>query len=91
MKITLSEEALEKLGELRQGGAFRSDSATIEECIRVVKDLISDFQFEIGSYMKNNPGKGIPQELQLELLRRIILRLSRFDQTVDSKIRKAGT
>lgn len=88
MKITLSEEALEKLSELRQGGAFRSDSATIEECIRVTRDLITDAQADLGSYVKQHPNQGTPDAICRALVKTLLIRLSRFDKTVDSKIRR---
>jgi hypothetical protein len=87
MKITLSEEALDKLSELRQGGAFRSDSAAIEECIRVTRGLIRDVQLQLMTWASNNPGKEIPLEVYRLTMSSILIRLGRFDQNVNSKIR----
>ena len=77
MKITLSEEAINRLVDLRQRGAFRSDSATIEECIRVIHDISTDLSMELDSAIakKQQP---IPFTLQAEALKRTIVRIGRF-------------
>jgi Arc/MetJ-type ribon-helix-helix transcriptional regulator len=80
MKITLSEEALERLAELRRGGAFRSDSATIEECIRTISDVVNDLVAEAQRALQFKE-EFIPIAVQAETLRRIVLRIKRFDAT----------
>lgn len=84
LKITLSEEAIDKLAELKQGGAFRSDSATIEESIRVTYAIMEDFLSEIsrGDKDKNGQLKPLSLELQAEMLRRVLLRVSRFGKNL---------
>lgn len=77
IKITLSEDAIEKLAKLRQRGSFRSDSATIEECVRVIYDISSDLFIEIDSVLARNL-KQMPLETQAELLKRIGIRIQRF-------------
>lgn len=84
LKITLSEEALEKLNDLRIGGSFRSDSATIEECIRVTRDIFEDVLTQIRIH--KIPGKEeltpVSESEHTELLRRIITRIGRFGKAM---------
>ena len=54
IKITLSEEAIRKLSGLRKGGSFRSDSATIEECIRTTFDISEDIFSELEIWNEKN-------------------------------------
>ena len=84
MKITLSEEALQKLCELRTGGAFRSDSATIEECIRTMYTIIEDLKLEIRRLPKDKDGKPeiMALDRQAEILRRIGFMVARFGDLV---------
>ena len=42
IKITLSEEALNRLDAIQKQASFRSYSSSIEECIRVVYDMMND-------------------------------------------------
>ena len=80
IKITLSEEAIRKLSGLRKGGSFRSDSATIEECIRTTFDISEDIFSELEIWNEKNKGKKkvMPIALQAELLKRVGMRLDRF-------------
>jgi hypothetical protein len=85
VKITLSEEALDRLASLRFIGSFRSDSATIEECIRAVHDIAEDLCLELDRQAKARLGSKsfketevIPLDMQAEQLRRIGFRLARF-------------
>ncbi len=85
MKITLSDEALFKLGQLRQGGAFRSDSAAIEECIRAINSMIEDLLFEIARSPKDVSGNFTQKwsiERQSEMLRRYLILMIRFTTNI---------
>ena len=44
MRITLSDEAIRKLGVIRKRGRFRSNSGTIEEVIRAIFELIPIYE-----------------------------------------------
>jgi metal-responsive CopG/Arc/MetJ family transcriptional regulator len=48
IKITLSEEALSRLDKIVKNASFRSSSSGIEECIRLVYDLIEEVHSTIG-------------------------------------------
>lgn len=73
MNITLSEEAYRQLTELKAGGAFQSDSAGVEECVRAVYTILED----VGRTASNskdwrgNP-KGLSNEDQVRLLIRVV-------------------
>ena len=84
MSITLSDEALEKLALLKQGGAFGSDSATIEECIRAVYGMFEDTISEIDRAQKNNDGQVKTMDLgsQAEMLRRFLMLINRFGRNI---------
>jgi len=77
VKITLSEEALTRLAELRKQGYYRSDSATIEECIRIVYDTAVDIA-AIMARSRQREEKLVPVEIQAETLRGIGIRMKRF-------------
>jgi hypothetical protein len=83
-KITLSDEALEKLAVLKQGGGFHSDSATIEECIRAVYGMFEDTISELERSRKDNAGEVQTMELgrQAEMLRRFLLMINRFGRNI---------
>jgi len=80
IKITLSEEALRRLSKLRKGGSFRSDSATIEECIRTVYDNNVDIMGELTIWAEKNKIKKEKMSIgdQVALLKRAALRVARF-------------
>ena len=77
LKITLSEEATKRLAELRLRGSFRSDSATIEECIRVIHEVSNDMSYELDNALGKNQ-LPMPLFVQAELLKRILQRIARF-------------
>jgi Arc/MetJ-type ribon-helix-helix transcriptional regulator len=84
IKITLSEEAIEKLCELRQGGSFRSDSAAIEECIRAMSDMYNELESSIKSH-RINGGKTLKDyssEERYSLIKSLIIRVARFGKTL---------
>lgn len=76
VKITLSEEALSKLDFIIKDAAFRSYSSGIEECIRVVYDLMQEIYSTIGD--RNEPITLATREKQAEAFNRIIMRMARF-------------
>lgn len=76
MKITLSEEALDMLAILRKKGYFRSNSMTIEECIRAIHDISGDIRAHIVYY--KGKGEQVPPAEQLSAYKRYALRLARF-------------
>ena len=76
IKITLSEEALDKLELLKLTGSFRSYSMTIEETIRGLFDVLKELY--IAEYRAKGE-KPIPDELKLEAAKNIAVRLYRFN------------
>ena len=103
IKVTLSEEALGRLAEMRLTGSFRSDSATVEECIRAIYDVAQDIcleldrQAKIRLRSKEKANEVMPLGMQAEELRRIAFRLDRFVsrteaiKELDKKSLSAGT
>ena len=77
IKITLSEEAMDRLAKLRVKGSLRSDSATVEECIRIIYDIATDIGSEIDRVVRGNQ-KSMPIGQQAEALRRTAIRVGRF-------------
>jgi hypothetical protein len=75
IKITLSEEALMLLEELKTAGSFRSNSMTIEESIRAFHYIVAQVRWATGR-AKN--GKPIPEQIRITLARDIGVRLARF-------------
>jgi len=75
IKITLSEEALDMLEEIKRRGCFRSYSMAIEESIRALFDVLNDL--DLGMRHAKD-GKPIPDEKKLEVVRDVAVRLSRF-------------
>jgi hypothetical protein len=76
IRLTLSEVAIEKLARLRDVGYFRSDSSTVEECIRVMDDIAD----EISALVQEgeDTGKKVSLQNQAIVLQRIDVRASRF-------------
>jgi len=93
MKITLSEEAYEKLNILRQGGAFRSDSATIEECIRAVNDMLDDLIFELDIRKGQDASTAALGNTiaSVNIVKLIVSKLGRFRKIYRAERQSAGT
>ena len=75
MKITLSEQAIDLLDDLKKRGRYRSYSMAIEEVIRAMYGVVQDI--EVADIL----GKGktpIPEDLKLQAFRDIVIRLYRF-------------
>lgn len=76
MKITLSEEAIERLDSITKGASFRSNSSTIEECIRVVYDIIHELYSVVGT--PDEEVKPTTRNAESSGFERIAMRMSRF-------------
>lgn len=75
MKITLSEEALDLLEDIKEKGCFRSHSMAIEESIRALHDVLTHLDQGMAFAKDEKP---IPDAKKLEVIRDIAVRLSRF-------------
>lgn len=76
LRITLSEEAFDRMEKIMKGAAFRSYSATIEECIRTIHDLMEEIYAMAGR-------RGTPNTHPTALERsasfdRIVMKMNRF-------------
>jgi Arc/MetJ-type ribon-helix-helix transcriptional regulator len=76
IKITLSEEALDILAELRKKGYFRSDSMTIEESIRALFAMSNEMEGHM-LFLARKKRSASPQEAT-EWLKSLTTRLARF-------------
>lgn len=76
LKITLSEEALARLDEIVKKSSFRSYSSGVEECIRVVYDVMAEVHSVIGQPHAPLTTPTIDEEI--EGFKRISMRMSRF-------------
>jgi len=85
IRITLSDEAFERLEKIMKTAAFRSYSAAIEECIRVVYDIAGDIWLVAGG--KNEPDKRISQIDAYNTFRTITIRMGRFTSRVPKPIK----
>ena len=90
IKITLSEEAINRLAQLRSRGSLRSDSATIEECIRTIYDISIDIAAEVDRTIRGNQ-KFMPVHIQAETLRRIAIRMLRFIPFTEETMKRLRT
>lgn len=75
IRITLSEVAIDKLAVLRTQGYFRSDSATVEECIRAIFDVVEEFSTMFKRIADN---KTLSTDDKIDTLLRIGLSVRRF-------------
>lgn len=76
IRLTFSEVAIEKLAVLRTQGYFRSDSATVEECIRGMYDIVEDFYAML--LKAKTKDKKLTNDEKLALLLRIGVAIRRF-------------
>jgi metal-responsive CopG/Arc/MetJ family transcriptional regulator len=76
LKITLSDEALARLDEIVRKASFRSYSSGVEECIRVVYDVMAETYSVIGEL--NAPITTPTIEEESRGFQRIVMRMSRF-------------
>jgi len=76
IRITLSDEAFDRLDKIMKAAPFRSYSAAIEECIRVVSDIINDITPVIGN--SSEPTKKVESGIAAHTFLTIVTRMSRF-------------
>ena len=76
IRITLSDEAFARLDTIMKDAAFRSYSSTIEECVRVVHDIIGDIWDVAGK--RGDPTKQFSDADAAQALAKIITRMDRF-------------
>ena len=77
IRITLSQEAFDKMDSIMKDAKFRSYSSTIEECIRTIDDIVGDI-YSIAGH-RNDPKVYHPTPADwTETLKKIILRMHRF-------------
>ena len=76
IRITLSEEAFDRLEKIIKDASFRSYSSAIEECIRVVYDIILDVSEIAGK--KGEPEKEFTPMQAFYKLVTIGTRIERF-------------
>lgn len=76
IRITLSEEAFAQLEQIMNDAKFRSNSSTVEECIRTLYDIIGNLSLLIGK--RGDPAVNWSNEDGLQVLYTIISRLQRF-------------
>jgi len=75
IRVTLSDEAVDRMEHIMKSARFRSASSTIEECIRVTYDLMQEV------YSVSPPGAPPRTQSEAEVrsfFERAIMRLSRF-------------
>lgn len=76
IRLTLSEVAIEKLDMLKKVGYFRSNSSTVEECIRVMYDIADEISMLVQE--AEDIGEKASLRDQAIVLQRIGIRASRF-------------
>jgi hypothetical protein len=76
LKITLSDEALARLAEIVKNASLRSLSSGIEECIRVVYDVIDEVHSVTGR--PTAPLTNPTVEEESDGFERISMRMARF-------------
>jgi len=76
IRITLSEEAFDRMGTIMKDAAFRSCSSTIEECIRAVFDIINEIHAVAGK--RGDPPLTVNIKDLSDSWTRIIMRMYRF-------------
>ena len=76
IRITLSQEAFYRLERIMEDAKFRSNSSTIEECIRVVYDLMREIYVVAGA--RDAPDVSASELQRSDSWDRIIMRMARF-------------
>lgn len=76
MRITLSEEAFDRLEKIMKDAKFRSYSSTVEESIRAISDIMSDIYNIAGK--RDDPRKTVTDNMRRTLFNQIITRMGRF-------------
>lgn len=76
VRITLSQEAFDRMEVIMRGAAFRSYSSTVEECIRVVFDIVKEIESTAGK--RRDRTINVPQRVRIDSWNRILMRMTRF-------------
>lgn len=80
IRITLSEEAFERLETIMKTASFRNNSSAIEECIRVVYNMMNDLWLVLGE--KDTPEKSFTIAETANAFNTIATRMSRFTDRI---------
>ena len=79
LRITLSEEAFDRLEQIMKDAKFRSYSSTVEECVRTIYDVMKDIRLIAG---KTGPvGQTVTDQQRYELFTRVVTKMGRFTGT----------
>jgi len=76
MRITLSDEAFERLEKLMKIARFRSYSSTVEECIRTIYEIMNDIYGIMGK--PDDPARQISARMKEKGFEQIVTRMSRI-------------
>jgi len=76
IRITLSEEAFDRLDRIMKDASFRNHSSAIEECIRAIFDIIDEIQVVAGK--RGDPSVEIKEKDLRDSMMRITMRMYRF-------------
>ena len=76
IRITLSDEAFNRLEGIMKTASFRNYSSAIEECIRVVSDIAGDIYTVLGK--KEDPKKGFTVAMASDTFKTISARMQRI-------------
>lgn len=76
IRITLSEEAFDRMNYIMEHAKFRSYSSTIEECLRAIFDIIGEIHAVAGK--KDDPDQVVDMLDIRDSWDRIIMRMYRF-------------
>lgn len=76
IRITLSQEAFDRMEKIMKDAKFRSYSSTIEECIRITSDIMDDIYLLAGE--RDAPMCNVEDKDLAETMRHTIIRMSRI-------------
>ena len=77
VRITLSQEAFDRMEKIMNQAKFRSYSLMIEECIRTIHDVMTEIYLIAGPADDPSPREA-PYEDWVNTLGRIIIRMNRL-------------
>jgi len=80
VRITLSEEAFDRMDKIMKDAKFRSYSSTIEECIRAISDIIKEIHIIAGE--RGAPEVYPSDQECIDSLNRIAMRMHRFTERI---------
>jgi len=87
IRITLSEEAFDRMEKIMKGAKFRSYSSTIEECIRAIFDIIDEIHV-VGGEKDDSTVHTPSDEYLVDSMIRIIMRMRRFTGRTIARTKK---